>query len=70
MHYYILKDVCNLSKKNLIILISSIAAGLILLVALGIWLTGVFKSDGGTKNKGGAPTVSVGSVSAEPGQKY
>lgn len=68
MHYYILKDVCNLSKKNLIILISSIAAGLILLVALGIWLTGVFKSDGGTKNKGGAPTVSVGSVSAEPGK--
>ena len=57
-----------MSKKNLIILISSIAAGLILLVALGIWLTGIFKSDGSTKNKGGAPTVSVGSVSAEPGK--
>ena len=69
MHYYILKDVCNLSKKNLIILISSIAAGLILLVALGIWLTGVFKSDGGTKNKGGAPTVSAGSFGGA-GQKY
>ena len=52
MHYYILKDVCNLSKKNLIILISSIAAGLILLVALGIWLTVVFISVGGTNNKG------------------
>ena len=54
-----------MSKKNLIIIISSVAAGLILLGALGIWLVNIFKS--GNKQSagsGGNAVISVGSVSA------
>ena len=58
-----------MSKKNLIIIISSVAAGLILLGALGIWLVNIFKS--GNKQSagsGGNAVISVGSVSAETGK--
>ena len=50
-----------MSKKNLIIIISSVAAGLILLGALGIWLVNIFKS--GNKQSagsGGNAVISVG----------
>ena len=69
MIYYVLTDVYKLSKKNLIIIVSAVAAGLVLLGALGIWLVGVFKSDGkSSSDKSGAATVSVGSVSAGTGK--
>ena len=58
-----------MSKKNLIIIISSVAAGLILLGALGIWLVNIFKS--GNKQSagsGGNAVISVGSVSAGTGK--
>lgn len=57
-----------MSKKNLIIIISSVAAGLILLGALGIWLVHIFKSGNGSAGKGGTPVISVGSVTASPGK--
>ena len=58
-----------MSKKNLIIIISSVAAGLILLGALGIWLVNIFKT--GNKQSagsGGNAVISVGSVSAGTGK--
>ena len=57
-----------MSKKNLIIIISSVAAGLILLGALGIWLAHIFKSGNGSAGKGDTPVISVGSVTASPGK--
>lgn len=58
-----------MSKKNLIIIISSVAAGLVLLGALGVWLVHTFKSgNGSAAGNGGTPIISVGSVSAETGK--
>lgn len=58
-----------MSKKNLIIIISSVAAGLVLLGALGVWLVHTFKSgNGSAAGNGGTPVISVGSVTASPGK--
>ncbi len=58
-----------MSKKNLIIIISSVAAGLVLLGALGVWLVHTFKSgNGSAAGNGGTPIISVGSVTASPGK--
>lgn len=53
-----------MNKKKLIIIISAVAAGLVLIGALAAYLVSIFKSGG----NGGDPVISVGSVSAEAGK--
>lgn len=55
-----------MSKKKIVIITAAAAAAIALFVGLGVYLSSVFSSDGGSKSA--KATITVGSVSGEAGK--